>query len=72
MTFGHGPHACPGRFFAMYEVKVVLVELLRNYDIRLVGGVDMSIDPRTQSFSTRRLLLTPMSDVQVEIRKRVV
>ncbi|KAJ8063438.1 hypothetical protein OCU04_008656 [Sclerotinia nivalis] len=37
MNFGHGNHACPGRFFAGLEIKVVIVELLRNWDFRLVG-----------------------------------
>ncbi|CAJ2506181.1 Uu.00g003110.m01.CDS01 [Anthostomella pinea] len=40
LTFGHGPHACPGRFFAVAEVKALLIDLLRNYDIRLVGDVE--------------------------------
>jgi len=33
--FGLGPHACPGRFFASNEIKVVLVELLKRFDIAL-------------------------------------
>lgn len=32
---GHGRHACPGRFFASAELKVVLVHILREYDIKL-------------------------------------
>lgn len=32
LGFGHGAHACPGRFFASNEIKVALVELLSNYD----------------------------------------
>ncbi|KAK0762080.1 hypothetical protein N5P37_004881 [Trichoderma harzianum] len=40
LTFGHGPHACPGRFFAIYEVKNLLVELLLHFDFRLAGTGD--------------------------------
>lgn len=40
LTFGHGNHACPGRFFAMYMIKAVMIEVLRNYDVRLEGDVD--------------------------------
>ena len=39
-AFGHGNHACPGRFFAMYMIKAVMIEVLRNYDVRLEGDVD--------------------------------
>ncbi|KAI2463503.1 cytochrome P450 [Annulohypoxylon bovei var. microspora] len=37
--FGHGQHACPGRFFASNEVKVALCHLLLKYDWRFVPGV---------------------------------
>ncbi|KIV81301.1 hypothetical protein PV11_03496 [Exophiala sideris] len=35
LHFGHGKHACPGRFFASNEIKVLLVLLLMNYDVSL-------------------------------------
>ncbi|KAF4201487.1 hypothetical protein CNMCM8927_001473 [Aspergillus lentulus] len=31
-AFGHGLHACPGRFFAANEVKILLIHLLLKYD----------------------------------------
>ena len=34
MTFGHGRYACPGRFFASNESKVILATLLLKYDIK--------------------------------------
>jgi cytochrome P450 len=34
-NFGLGRHACPGRFFAAQEIKLILSYLLLNYDIRL-------------------------------------
>ncbi|KAI1339931.1 cytochrome P450 [Xylariaceae sp. FL0016] len=36
--FGHGQHACPGRFFASNEVKIALCHLLLKYDWRFVPG----------------------------------
>ncbi|KAK5313775.1 hypothetical protein LTR93_010772 [Exophiala xenobiotica] len=37
MNFGYGKHACPGRFFATMEIKMILVALLLQYDISIVG-----------------------------------
>jgi len=39
LNFGHGKNACPGRFFASLEIKIIVVKLIMNYDFRLVGGV---------------------------------
>ncbi|OJD19737.1 hypothetical protein AJ78_00360 [Emergomyces pasteurianus Ep9510] len=42
LFFGHGRHACPGRFLAEAELKMLLVCLLMNYDVGLVpvAGAD--------------------------------
>lgn len=37
ITFGHGQHACPGRFFAADEIKTVTILMLARYDFELVG-----------------------------------
>ena len=39
LSFGYGRHACPGRFFATNEIKMILARLLLDYDIRLPDGV---------------------------------
>ncbi|KFY43370.1 hypothetical protein V494_02019 [Pseudogymnoascus sp. VKM F-4513 (FW-928)] len=42
INFGHGKDACPGRFFASQEIKLLLAHTLLNYDVRLEdpsGGV---------------------------------
>jgi len=36
LNFGYGRHACPGRFFASNEIKVIVANALQNYDIELV------------------------------------
>ena len=33
LPFGHGRHACPGRFFAVMELKVLLAYILATYEI---------------------------------------
>jgi len=38
LHFGYGKHACPGRFFASYELKMVLAELLLNYEFGYPNG----------------------------------
>ncbi|PGG99976.1 hypothetical protein AJ79_08338 [Helicocarpus griseus UAMH5409] len=35
MHFGHGRHACPGRFFAANEIKIIMALMLLKYDIKL-------------------------------------
>lgn len=37
IAFGHGVHACPGRFFAADVMKVMLVHVVTNYDVKLEG-----------------------------------
>jgi cytochrome P450 len=35
-SFGHGRSACPGRFFAAIELKLLLAYMVLNYDIELL------------------------------------
>lgn len=35
LAFGHGRNACPGRFFAASELKLILAHLVLHYDIRI-------------------------------------
>ncbi|KAJ7269680.1 cytochrome P450 [Mycena rebaudengoi] len=39
MVFGAGRHACPGRFFAVNEIKLMLAHVLLTYDVKLRDGV---------------------------------
>ncbi|KAI0800572.1 cytochrome P450 [Fomes fomentarius] len=36
LAFGHGRNACPGRFFAASVLKLILANLVLNFDIKLV------------------------------------
>lgn len=38
LLWGHGTLVCLGRFYASSEIKTVLVEFLRRYDIQLMPG----------------------------------
>jgi len=35
LPFGHGRHACPGRFFAANELKSMLAHIVVTYDVKL-------------------------------------
>ncbi|KAL3478474.1 cytochrome P450 [Aspergillus californicus] len=34
MVFGHGKHACPGRFLIDFELKMIISYVLANYDVK--------------------------------------
>ncbi|KAI1427219.1 cytochrome P450 monooxygenase [Xylaria sp. FL1777] len=38
MAFGYGRHACPGRFFASNEIKMIMAYLLLNFDFKFPEG----------------------------------
>ncbi|UQC90079.1 ent-kaurene oxidase [Colletotrichum lupini] len=40
LGFGHGQHACPGRFFAGNELKIALAHLLMKFDWKLTPGYE--------------------------------
>ena len=40
IAFGYGRHLCPGRYFAAYELKLMLAHIVTTYDVKLeVEGV---------------------------------
>ncbi|KAI1823899.1 cytochrome P450 [Xylaria intraflava] len=45
LAFGYGTHACPGRFFAIRLVKMVVLTLLLNYEIEWDGHVSCRPKP---------------------------
>ena len=38
LMFGYGRHACPGRFFATNEIKMIVAKMVLDYDIGMPGG----------------------------------
>lgn len=41
LGFGHGIHACPGRFFVSNEVKIILSHMVMKYDWKFANGQDV-------------------------------
>ncbi|KAH6603324.1 hypothetical protein Trco_008099 [Trichoderma cornu-damae] len=64
LNFGAGKHACPGRFFAGNEIKLILAFFLINYDVRLKNG-----DKRPKAMA---MVMTkgPSPSAQFEFRRR--
>lgn len=65
LSWGHGASACPGRFFAVAEMKIVLAYILCNYEIRFQPG--MVERPKS---STIGIFQVPDTSVELELRKR--
>lgn len=64
MGFGHGVQACPGRFFASSELKLLLGNILMRYDLRYA---DRESRPQNWHSATR---ITVDPTVRVEFRSR--
>ncbi|PYH82697.1 cytochrome P450 [Aspergillus uvarum CBS 121591] len=43
IAFGHGLHACPGRFLAANEIKIALCHLLMKFEWKIAGEVEPRI-----------------------------
>lgn len=63
LGFGHGIHACPGRFFASNEIKIALCHLILKYDWKMpedaqakptAYGMSYSGNPSTKLLVRRR------------------
>ncbi|TLD03944.1 hypothetical protein PgNI_11361 [Pyricularia grisea] len=62
MAFGHGKHACPGRFFAAAELKLMLAHLLLEYELE-------KIDERPVGTWYGIMRIPPIS-YQLKVRRR--
>ncbi|TGO19308.1 hypothetical protein BTUL_0005g01580 [Botrytis tulipae] len=71
MNFGHGNHACPGRFFAATEIKLVLVEILKNWDFRLVGDKEGKGGERPGNYYNNTMV-SANSAAKLEFKRRAV
>ncbi|KAM3065604.1 Cytochrome P450 monooxygenase boa7 [Clarireedia jacksonii] len=65
LNFGHGTHACPGRFFASNEIKIAFAEVLMRWDVRLKPG-----EGRPANLFTDTNVMPNMKG-EVQMRRRV-
>lgn len=69
ITFGQGRHACPGRFVAAVEMKLVLAEMLMRYDFSF--GENGAVMNRPKTLHLLELGFTdPAAKVYVRERSR--
>lgn len=70
LAFGHGEHACPGRFFAAYEIKIILCHLLLKYDWEIMPGSDdtpMVLGFTNASSPTARIRIRRRQEMELDI-----
>ena len=64
LHFGYGKWACPGRFFAMYEIKLILAYLLLKYEFKFPREGE-----RPENLSAHKYVF-PDQDAHVLFRER--
>lgn len=67
LYFGHGKQACPGRFFAANEIKMIMIRFLMEFDLRLCDGKE-----RPKSFTVDEMCFAdPRAKMQIRKRRDV-
>ncbi|PNP81453.1 hypothetical protein FNYG_05259 [Fusarium nygamai] len=64
LSWGFGRHACPGRYLSAINIKLIMAELLMNYDIKLPDGVSR---PENIEFE---VLCSPEPDFEILLKDR--
>ncbi|ERF71974.1 hypothetical protein EPUS_07444 [Endocarpon pusillum Z07020] len=62
LPFGHGRHACPGRWFARMKLKLLVAYIFMNYDIQPVA-------PKPRGFWAATFYLPP-TKARIMVRRR--
>lgn len=66
LPFGHGRHACPGRFMVDYQIKMFMTHLLKHYDIEFPADYKGQRPPNVWMAE----LAIPPPGARVRIRRR--
>lgn len=72
LHFGHGKYACPGRFLASNEIKLILAHLILRYDFKYPEGSsrprNLTADENFYPDPAARLLMRAREDIEPEVR----
>lgn len=68
IVFGHGRHACPGRFFAVNEIKAMLAHILLEYDVQFENG---SLERPPNAYFEAAIIPNPRAKVMFRKRQMV-
>ncbi|TCD63305.1 hypothetical protein EIP91_005686 [Steccherinum ochraceum] len=68
IAFGQGKHACPGRHFAAYELKLMLAHIVLYYDVKMQPGDEgVGVRPKNEWIGNS---IIPDRNAHVLFRKR--
>ncbi|CAN8105474.1 unnamed protein product [Discula destructiva] len=67
LDFGLGNHTCPGRFYANYELKIMLAKILTQYDFKFPPGITTRLKDLNVGIISR-----PNPTASLMFRRRVV
>jgi cytochrome P450 len=65
MPFGGGVHYCPGRNFAINEMKVLTILMLTEFDCQLSAS-----NPEIKSSRTQLGFQKPLYDLKIKITRK--
>jgi cytochrome P450 len=66
LPFGHGRHACPGRFLVDFELKMITAYILKHYDMEFPPEYNGRRPPNRQVAE----LNAPPSGVKIRVKRR--
>jgi cytochrome P450 len=66
LAFGHGKHACPGRFLVDFELKMIVAYILKHYDLKFPAEYEGKRPSNRQVAE----LTAPPKGVKIMIKRR--
>ncbi|KAM0335535.1 hypothetical protein ACHAQA_000583 [Verticillium albo-atrum] len=69
LAFGHGRHACPGRFLLDYEMKMIMTYILQNYDVEFPEEYQ---GRRPKQTWQAEACVTPSDGGRIRVKRRAV